>query len=144
MDVADLPFHLAVLMPMSGDWIVGPRIAGAAALAVEEVNADSALLPGRVLEYSWDDSGCSLKQGIAALSELLRGETKVSAVIGPGCSAACKVTSYMSAGESIPQISWGCGSPLFSDKDEYKLVCLIEGAWVCLLEGACILGCFEL
>ena len=37
---------------MSGDWPIGRRIAGAAALAVERVNADANLLPGRELRYS--------------------------------------------------------------------------------------------
>ena len=49
----------------------GPQVAGAAALAVEQVNADKNLLPGRVLEYNWRDSGCSAKQGLKAMGELL-------------------------------------------------------------------------
>ena len=133
LDVADIPFHLAVLMPMTGASKVGPRIAGAVALAVEQVNADSSLLPRRVLEYSWADSGCSQKQALAAMSRLLRGEAKISAVIGPGCSAACEVTSYLSAGQSIPQISWGCTGPSLSKKTEYELVRLIEGTSICPL-----------
>ena len=36
-----------------------PGTAGAAALAVEIVNADNSLLAGRVLEYSWADAECS-------------------------------------------------------------------------------------
>ena len=60
-----------------------------------------------MLEYSWADSGCSNKQGLAALGKLMNGNKKIDAVIGPGCGAACEVTSYLSAGENIPQISWG-------------------------------------
>ena len=86
---------------------MGPRIAGAAALAVERVNAQKTLLLGRVLEYSWADSGCSAKQGLAAMGELQNGVSKIDAVVGPGCSAACEVTSHLSGGQSIPQISWG-------------------------------------
>ena len=69
-------------MPMSGSWDAGKRVAGAAALAVERVNADKTLLPGRRLGYSWADSGCSAKQGLAAMGELLGGAIKVDAVIG--------------------------------------------------------------
>ena len=86
---------------------MGPQIVGAAALAVKEVNDNNALLLGHVLDYSWADSGCSAKQGLAALGKLMGGEKKIDAVIGPGCSSACEVTSYLSGGESIPQISWG-------------------------------------
>ena len=68
---------------MSGSWDGGLKTAGAAALAVERVNADSALLPRRMLAYSYADSGCSAQQGLAAMGKLLQGESRISAVIGP-------------------------------------------------------------
>ena len=73
---------------MSGAWEKGQQIAGAAVLAVERVNADKTLLAGRQLGYSWADSGCSAKQGLKALSKLLGGESRIDAVIGPGCRSA--------------------------------------------------------
>ena len=77
---------------------------------------------GFVLEYSFADSGCTAKQGLAAMGGLL-GSIDIHAVIGPGCSSAsCEVTSFLSAGSSIPQISWGCTSPTLSNKNEYQLV----------------------
>ena len=90
-------------------------------LAVERVNADEALLPGRTLEYSWADSGCDGKTGLWALGTLLVGNPEVNAVIGPGCSAACEVTSISSSLRGIPQISFGCTSPTLSDKSKYEL-----------------------
>ena len=66
---------------MSGSWDSGRKTAGAAALAVERINADKTPLPGRRLEYSWADSGCSAQQGLAAMGELLAGVTKVNAVL---------------------------------------------------------------
>ena len=92
---------------MSGSWDIGQRVAGAAALAVERINADKDLLAGRRLEYSWADSGCSAKQGLKAMGELLSGEHRIDAVIGPGCSSACEVTSHLAAGQDIAQISYG-------------------------------------
>ena len=83
--LAEAPIHIALLMPFSGSWDGGKRAAGAAALAVERVNGDKKLLPGRRLEYRWANSGCSAKQGLAAMGELLRGVSRVDAVIGPGC-----------------------------------------------------------
>ena len=68
---------------MTGSWDQGRRIAGAAALAVEMVNADKTLLPGRVLQYSFADSGCSAQRALTAMGELL-GESRINAVIGPG------------------------------------------------------------
>ena len=106
---------------MSGTQGTGRWIAGAAALAVEQVNADKTLLPGHMLEYSSADSGCSAQQGLEALGQLLGGESRIDAVIGPGCNAACEVTSYLSSGQKIPQISYSCTSPTLSDKTKFAL-----------------------
>ena len=95
---------------MSGTWTRGRLIAGAAALAVEMVNADMNLLPGRALKYRWADSGCSPSVGLVALGTLLFWQqTRVNAVIGPGCSSTCEVTSYLSSvyePQGIPMISY--------------------------------------
>ena len=97
-------------------WASGQNVAGAAALAVDRVNSDETLLPGRHLEYSWGDSGCSAKQGLKVLRKLIskRGEldeaSTVDAVVGPGCSVACTTTSHML---TAPQISWGCSHHFF-------------------------------
>ena len=109
-------------MPMSGSDNVGLRIAGAAALAVEQVNADQGLLPGRVLRYSWADTGCSEQRGLVAMGELLGGNNRVAAVLGPRCSSVCELTSFLSGGHGIPQISWGCHDPQLSDKSRHQLV----------------------
>ena len=79
---AEVPVHFALLCPMTGIWDTGRRIAGAAELAVQRVNADKTLHTR--LEYSFADSGCSAKQGLAAMGELLGGRNKIFAVIGPG------------------------------------------------------------
>ena len=119
--VAEVPVHLALFWPMTGSWAGGRQIAGAAALAVERANADQNLLA--VLTYNWTDSGCSAKQGLQALGQFLADKRiRVDAVIGPGCSSACEVTSHLAGGQGIPQISWGCTSPTLSDKNDYPLV----------------------
>ena len=106
-NLAEKRVHFALLLPMSsGLWDWGLRIAGAAALAVEKVNTNRALLPGHVLEYSWANSGCSAQQGLAAMGELLQGERRIDAVIGPGCNSACEVTSALSGGKTVSQISY--------------------------------------
>ena len=113
-------------MPLSGSWDVGKRVAGAAVLAFERVNADKTLLPGRWLKYGWANSGCSAQKGLEAIGELLGGVSRVDAVIGPGCSSACEVTSYLSGGQGIPQISWGCALPELSNKEKHRLVRLFH------------------
>ena len=106
--------QLTIYCLMTGKWSGGPLIAGAASLAVDQVDADSTLLAGSVLEYSWEDSGCSPRVAPRALGDLMsrRGESSIDALVGPGCSSACEVTSYTSSGYDIPQISFGCKSPV--------------------------------
>ena len=118
---AEEPIFFALLVPLTGSWVL--RGAGAAPLAVERVNADRALLPRHVLKYSWANSGCSAQQGLAAMGKLLGGVSRVDAVIGPGCASACEVTSYLSLGQNIPQVSWGCTAGKLSDKKNYQMVC---------------------
>ena len=43
------------------------------------------------------------------------------------------MTSYLAAGQGIPQISWGCTGPSLSNKAEYGLVRLIKGTGICPL-----------
>ena len=122
---------------MSGSWDGGKRVAGAAALAVERVNADKSLLPQRRLEYSWADSGCSAQQGLVAMGKLLGGTSTVDAVIGPGCSSACEATSYLSGGEGTTQISYSCTAVSLSNKEKHRLVspfAVVSRACFCCLE----------
>ena len=87
------------------------------------VNANKDLLPLRKpLEYSWADSGCSAQKGLAAMGELLGGASRVDAVIGPACSSACEVTSFLAGGQGTPQISYGCTASSLSNKEEHRLV----------------------
>ena len=73
----------------TGSWARGAQIAVAAAIAVEAVNHNEALLPGRELVlFRWADSGCSAKQGLAEMGRLLEGKNRIYAVIGPGCRCA--------------------------------------------------------
>ena len=113
---ADEPIRIALLLSILNG---SSKIAGAAALAIERVNTDKALLPGRKLEFSWADSGRTASQGLAAMGEVLSkagvdadGKSRVNAVIGPGYSEACEVVSYLAGGWNIPQISYG-NKPFF-------------------------------
>ena len=85
---------LGVLLPLSGAWSSGTTIAGALPLAVDEVNADPTLLPGKTLDYIYRDSGCSVEaalQGFGTLTNKMNKMKQIDAVIGPGCSVGCEV-----------------------------------------------------
>ena len=133
---ADKTVHIGLLLPMVGRFDEGARIAGAAQLAVDRVNNDEALFPGYVLKFMWNNSGCSARQGLAALGKLMDrqresaatsgGDSRLNIVIGPGCSSACEPAAYLAESKKIPLISWGCTSPALSNKEEYPLVCVMR------------------
>ena len=90
-----MPLYLGALLPLSGSWLAGKTIVGALSLAVEQINADTSLLPGRRLIPFWYDGGCSAS---AALSGLYNLPPQSAAVIGPACDDASTSTAYLTAG----------------------------------------------
>ena len=73
---------LGLLLPVTKSW-TGHHIAGAAALAVQRINADSSLLGGMRVEYTWEDCGCSTLRAMDSVLKLL-SDPKIDAIIGPG------------------------------------------------------------
>ena len=98
---------LGALLPLSGAWAGGPKIVGALPLAVERVNADPALLPGRTLEYVVRDSQCSAAAARQGFGELTSDGNHIDAVLGPGCSSGCELTGIMTGAVGLAQISYG-------------------------------------
>ena len=86
--LSDKPIHLGILVPLTGTFTSAlATLQSAAALAVQRVNTDTNLLAGqedraagRYLKYSIRDSGCSAKQGLRVMGDLLGGD--ISAVTG--------------------------------------------------------------
>ena len=69
---------------MSGSWAGGRTIAGAAALAVQRINADAGLLGGMRVEYVWEDVGCStVYKALQGIQKLL-ADPKIDGIVGPG------------------------------------------------------------
>ena len=104
---------------------IGRSIVGAVALAVNAVNDDPMLLPGRTLQYVLRDSECMASVGSSELAHLLEtppNRDPIRALIGPGCNSACEVTAVLTDGADIPQISPMCDSPVLSDKQLYPTV----------------------
>ena len=75
---------------------------------MEHVNSDPALLPGQTLSYRLQLSPCSASSALQALGSLTSSLGGIAAVIGPGCSAGCETTGYLTAGLNLLQISHAC------------------------------------
>ena len=102
--------RLAVLLPMSGSWAVGPTLIGALALAVRDVNDNPDILHGKRLEYVWADDGCDRTKSLLEFTDIL-GRYRIDGLIGPGCAKGCEVTATLANAKNIAQISPTCAAP---------------------------------
>jgi ABC-type branched-subunit amino acid transport system substrate-binding protein len=96
-------------------------------MALEEINADPALLPDTVLVGVTADDACTKSGGITAplsqcgpLSEATGCTDKYfDVIVGSGCSSSCQATARLAEAWEVPQVSWACTSPSLSNTNEY-------------------------
>ena len=74
---------IGLLLPITGSWKAGRTIPGAAALAVQAINADPSLLGGMRVEFTVEDVGCRTYKAVTGVQNLL-SDTKIDAIFGPG------------------------------------------------------------
>ena len=74
---------IGLLLPITGLWKAGRTIPGAAALAVQAINADPSLLGGMRVEFVFEDGGCKTYKAVTGLQKLL-SDPKLDAIFGPG------------------------------------------------------------
>ncbi|XP_066267244.1 atrial natriuretic peptide receptor 1-like [Branchiostoma lanceolatum] len=111
---------VVVLVPWTGAWPIGKRMAPAAAVAIDDINNNDALLPAYHLDFVWKDTGCSAREGMDVTMELYEElRTDLRVIIGPGCDAVCGPIGVLAASWNVPVVSWGCASSHLSNKDEY-------------------------
>ena len=74
---------IGLLLALSGPWKAGRTIPGAAALAVQAINADPSLLGGMRVEFVFEDVGCGTYAAVSGVQKLL-SDPKIDAIFGPG------------------------------------------------------------
>ena len=79
----DETIKIGLLLALTGPWKAGRTIPGAAALAVQRINADPSFLGGMRIEYVYVDAGFTVSSGSDAMSKLLAMKG-IDAVFGPG------------------------------------------------------------
>jgi hypothetical protein len=84
----DCALKIGLLLSLSGPWKAGRTIPGAAALAVQRINADPSLLGGMRVEYVYVDAGFTVSSGNDAMSKLLAMKG-LDAIFGPGEPTVC-------------------------------------------------------
>jgi ABC-type branched-subunit amino acid transport system substrate-binding protein len=137
---ADEPTVITIgaLLPLTGRVADGGArtMAGALALAVEDVNSHPDLLRGKRLEYVFADDSCSASVGLLAASTMLAPQKRrISALIGPACSDGCETTGFLTKSLNAPQIAFSCVSPLMSDKVRYPTFVRTIGPYGVMMPG---------
>lgn len=101
--------------PFSGGWPVGGLVQPSIDLALEEINKNEDVLPGVTAVGVWGDTKCLPSHGLSKFVSMVK-DNGIQALIGCGCSVACEPIASLGGAWQIPQISWGCTSPILSDK----------------------------
>ncbi len=110
---------VGVFVPMTG-WPVGNRLASAAPIAIDAINADPNILPGYKLKFEWRDCGCKSDVSAGGTVEFLK--RNVSAIIGPYCSKGCITSGHIAAYYNLPLLTYSCSKKELSNKKIYPTV----------------------
>ena len=130
--------------PMSGGWTGGIQALPATELAIERLNADASILPRHRVRLAWNDTQCSVAKGVELTQSLLHAHPTAAAIVGGGCSGVCEPIAWASSALHIPQVSYGCVDPKYSDDSLYPYFMRasladsqMRGPWValCLQHG---------
>ncbi|KAJ7525756.1 hypothetical protein O6H91_17G064700 [Diphasiastrum complanatum] len=97
-------------------WI-GMEALRALQLALQNINNDTTILNGTILELVVANSNCSAFQGAAAAIELFKDD--VVAIVGPQTSVASYFVAQMAAASQIPLVSFTATDPSLS-QDQYS------------------------
>lgn len=106
---------IGATFPFFGGWPVGRLVQPAFDLALREINANSSNIQ---FVGIWGDSKCSPSYGPSNFVSLKK-DHNVQIVVGDGCSLACEPMAYLGGVWKAPQLSWGCSSPILSDKSRF-------------------------
>ncbi|XP_068752048.1 atrial natriuretic peptide receptor 1-like [Montipora capricornis] len=113
-------FKMGMIIPFTGAWPGGQKMASALLIAMDKVNDDPYWLQGHNLSYGLKDGRCEAKASLESIVDFYVNEDpKVDVYIGPGCSTGCLPGAFIAAHWDIPMISWGCGATSLSDKTSY-------------------------
>ena len=111
---------MGIMLPLSGFWPGGRKMASAVLIAMDKVNDDPYWLHGHNLSYGLKDGRCEAKAALESIVDFYVNEDpKVDVYIGPGCSTGCIPGAFIAAHWDIPMISWGCAALSLSDKTTF-------------------------
>lgn len=110
---------------------MGPLMGSGFLVGLETVK-ERGILPDYEIDWTWKDTYCKPLQGIKMTVDIWTEVDHLHALIGDGCSVICQPASLLASAWGIPVISWGCTSPLLSDKTTYPTFTRTVGPWTSL------------
>ena len=124
---------LAVVIPWTQEWEIGPYMGAAIVLGVESVENRQLLPATWRLTWDWRDTYCKPRRGLAMAVDLwTHFDTRPSAFIGGGCSVVCEPLALLTAAWNLPCVSFGCTSETLSNKYDYPTFTRSVGTWISL------------
>lgn len=114
--ISSSEIRLGVLLPITGRWPIGTRIAAAVPLATSDVMNDATLLPGYNITYEIVDSSCEPEQGLRGMV----GFKGVDLFIGPACSVVVEPAALLAKIWNKPIITYAASSNKFINKNVYS------------------------
>lgn len=107
---------IGLFVPWTG-WSAGQRLASAAPIAIDKINADRTILPDYTINYEWKDCGCDKVMSAGGTVEFIK--RNYAAIIGPYCSDGCKPSGLIAGYYNVPMITYSCSTPDLSVKKDY-------------------------
>lgn len=99
------------------NWPAGQRLASAAPIAIDQINADRTILPDYHIDFTWKDCGCDKVMSAGGTVEFIK--SNYSVIIGPYCSDGCKPSGLIAGYYKVPMLTYSCSTPDLSDKTDY-------------------------
>ncbi|XP_065672659.1 atrial natriuretic peptide receptor 1 isoform X4 [Hydra vulgaris] len=114
---------IGLFLPWTGSWAVGNKFAGAATVAINDINNNTNVLKNYKLYIAWKDCMCNAIQSVGKTADFqteeFNGKKGVDVYIGPYCSDGCTPSGLLAAYFKKPMISYSCTSQDLSEKKLY-------------------------
>ena len=106
VSVTEAEYTLGLLIPMYKAYYLqkGLYYASAVNIAMDKINRQENLLPGKNISFIWNNTDCEDESKTIRALMYQMYEAKVSAIIGPGCT--CNTSARNAAAFNVPMISY--------------------------------------
>ncbi|KAK3270576.1 hypothetical protein CYMTET_21031 [Cymbomonas tetramitiformis] len=110
------------LFPTEGAWTGGVEARLAVEMAVDEINNRSDFFhlgtdqKVRLHLHGMETACDATRANLVVAESMYRTSEEIAGVIGGGCSSVCEVFAGYAAAVHLPQVAYGCSSPVFGQK----------------------------